>query len=72
MSFRDSIARWRAMPAERRRTLRWQAVPREVGACMAFEGEPVDLRCLETLHARTTPPAGSLMHEGITAIPHHP
>jgi hypothetical protein len=59
MSFRESIARWRALPAARRRALRWQAVPREVAASMAFEGEPVDLAWLTKLHSQTPPPAGS-------------
>ncbi len=59
MSFRESIAHWRALPAERRRALRWQAVPREVAASMAFEGEPVDFAWLKKLHDQTPQPGGS-------------
>jgi hypothetical protein len=57
MNWQAKIAEWRRLPPAERRARRWSGVPRQVAASMAFEGEPVDLAWLKTLHARRTPRA---------------
>ena len=55
MTWQANIARWRALKPAERKARRWADVPRQVAASMAFEGEPVDLGWLKTLHDRRTP-----------------
>jgi hypothetical protein len=59
MSYVETIQRWRNLPPEQQRQLRWRAIPKQVADSMAFEGEPVDLEWLTKLHLKTPPPAGS-------------
>ena len=59
MSFTEAITRWRALPEEERLRRRWNAIPSQVADSMAFEGEPVDLAWLKTLHQTVVPPVGS-------------
>ena len=59
MSFSEAITRWRALPEGEQQRRRWDAIPIQVAESMAFEGEPVDLEWLKTLHQVTAPPAGS-------------
>lgn len=67
VNYAEVISRWRSLPPEQKRTLRWAAIPRQVAASMAFEGEPVDNQWLETQHARATPPAGLKPAGGFSA-----
>ena len=50
-------SQWRKLKPAERKARRWADVPRQVAASMAFEGEPVDLEWLKTLHNRRTPRA---------------
>lgn len=56
MDWLQAITRWRALPAEEKRRLRWESIPRSVADSFAFEGEPVDLAMLEAEHARQAMP----------------
>jgi len=57
MSFEEVIDAWRALPPRRKLELRWQNIPKQVAASMAFEREPVDIEWIKALHARTPLPA---------------
>ena len=58
MDWIQVVDRWRRLPAETKLRLRWEAIPADVAQSMAFEGEPVGLETLQSLHAQVTPPAG--------------
>jgi hypothetical protein len=45
----ETIHLWRQLPAADKLRLRWQAIPQDVAQSMAFEQEPVELRCLQEL-----------------------
>jgi hypothetical protein len=51
-----ALRRWRALTPTEKERLAWAAIPRSVAASMAFEGEPVDLARLESLHTRSALP----------------
>lgn len=60
MTWTQAIHRWRALPPEQRREIRLSHVPTRVARSMAFEGEPVDRKMLETaLASRITRPGSS-------------
>jgi hypothetical protein len=59
MKWTDTIQRWRDLKPEERLQIRWRRISRQVALSMSFEGQPVDLYWLETLHRRTEPPATS-------------
>jgi hypothetical protein len=59
MSFVEAINRWRALPEDEQRRRRWEAIPQQVADSMAFEGEPVDIEWLKTLHRTLGPRDGS-------------
>jgi hypothetical protein len=58
MHWTQAIDRWRQFPAETKLRHRWEAIPADVAQSMAFAGEPVDLKTLQEIHARITPPGG--------------
>jgi hypothetical protein len=43
MTWQEKIVQWRKLKPEERKARRWEKVPQQVAASMAFEGEPVDL-----------------------------
>lgn len=51
MDWKEAVRRWRSLPPAEKARRRWQRIPRNVAQSMAFEGEPVDERILEELHA---------------------
>jgi hypothetical protein len=55
MTWQERIANWRKLKPAERKARRWAAIPRQVADSMAFEGEPVDLEWLKTLHSRRKP-----------------
>jgi len=57
MTWEKNISRWRKLKPAQRKARRWADVPRQVADSMAFEGEPVNLEWLKTLHSRRTPRA---------------
>jgi hypothetical protein len=57
MTWQEKIVQWRKLKPEERKARRWEKVPQQVAASMAFEGEPVDLEWLKTLHNRRRPRA---------------
>ncbi len=59
MNWVETIQVWQGLPPEIQMRLRWERIPRDVAASMAFEQEPVDLMRLEELHRQTAPPASS-------------
>ncbi len=52
MDWKQAIKRWRALPLEEQARIRRGRIPLNVAESMAFEGELVDLRMLETEHVR--------------------
>jgi len=57
MTWQEKVARWRKLKPAERKARRWAGIPRQVADSMAFEGEPVELEWLKTLHSRRTPRA---------------
>jgi hypothetical protein len=55
MTWQRRISEWRKLKPAERKARRWAEVPHQVAASMAFEGEPVELEWLKTLHLRRTP-----------------
>jgi hypothetical protein len=55
MKWQETVLQWRKLKPAERKLRRWAAIPRQVADSMAFEGEPVDLEWLKTLHSRRTP-----------------
>jgi hypothetical protein len=55
MTWQERVANWRKLKPAERKALRWAAIPRQVADSMAFEGEPVDLEWLKTIHSRRKP-----------------
>lgn len=57
VDWREVIRAWRSLPEAEKHRLRWQRIPVNVAASMAFAGEPVSLEMLEAEHAsRPMPP----------------
>jgi len=51
MILREAINRWRALPQEEKARRRWALIPLKVALSMEFEGEPVDPKKLQAVHA---------------------
>lgn len=56
MDWKEVIEQWRRLPADERRRISLSRIPGKVARSMAFEGEPVDPRMLETELERLMPP----------------
>jgi len=46
--WQEDVRRWRQLPSEEQLRISLRRIPRKVARSMAFEGEPVDQRMLET------------------------
>lgn len=59
MNWKTAIHEWRQLTPEQQQQIRRRRLPGKVARSMAFAGEPVDQRMLETELARLTQPPGS-------------
>ena len=69
VDYLQAIKNWRALPEGEKLRRRWELLPRQVAASMAFEGEPVSLEWLTKIHAQMDRPAGLKPREEFSAIP---
>ena len=56
MDWKEVVEQWRRLPADERRRISLSRIPGKVARSMAFEGEQVDPRMLETELERLMPP----------------
>jgi hypothetical protein len=54
--WKEAVRRWRALPPEEKRRIRWESIPGRVASSMAFSGDPIDEAKLREAHARLPRP----------------